>query len=55
MVLILIIDRKLTDFFQFLVLDKAVCPLLVKHFDRPLWHPTDEVSMDALMNAEVDM
>ncbi len=42
-------------FFLFLVLDKAVCPFLKKHFDMGLWHPTDEVSLDALMNAEIDM
>ena len=42
-------------FFLFLVLDKAVCPFLVKHFEMGLWHPTDEVSLDALMNDEIDM
>ena len=42
-------------FFLFLVLDKAVCPFLKKRFDMGLWHPTDEASLDVLMNAETDL
>jgi hypothetical protein len=45
----------MNKFFLFLVLDKVVCPFLVMHFDMLLWHPTDEVSLDALMTAEFDM
>jgi hypothetical protein len=39
----------------FLDLGKSVRPFLKRHFDLGLWHPTDEVSLDALMNAEIDM
>ncbi len=42
-------------FFLFLVLDKVIFPYLLKQFDMPIWHPTDEIMLDALMNAEVDM
>ncbi len=42
-------------FFLFHVLDKVVCPFLVKYFDMPIWHPTDEKSLDLLRAAEVDM
>jgi hypothetical protein len=41
-------------FFLFLVLDEVICPYLVKQFDMSTWHPTDEIMLDALMNAEVD-
>jgi hypothetical protein len=37
------------------VLDKIVCPFLVKYFDMPIWHLTDEKSLDLLMAAELDM
>jgi hypothetical protein len=39
----------------FHVLDKGVCPFLVKYFDMLIWHPTDEKSLDLLMAAELDM
>ena len=42
-------------FFLFLTLDKAVCPFLSKYFDMPIWHPTDEATLDALLDAQVDM
>ncbi len=45
------IDR----FFVLLVLDKAICPFLVKHFDLPLFHPTCDKSLDALLNAQIDL
>ena len=32
-----------------------MCPFLKKHFDMGLWHPTDEASLDALMNAEIEL
>jgi hypothetical protein len=37
------------------MLDKTICPFLVRHFDMPIWHPTDEISLDALLNAEVEV
>jgi hypothetical protein len=37
------------------VLDKAVCPFLVKTFDMSIWHPTCEKTLDALLDAEVDV
>ena len=48
MVIIFIIEL-LDRFFLF------VGPFLDKHFDMKLWHPTDEASLDKLMNAQVDM
>jgi hypothetical protein len=42
-------------FFLFLVLDKVICPYLVKQIYMPIWHPTDKIMLDALMNAEVDL
>jgi hypothetical protein len=42
-------------FFLFPVLDKVVCPFLVKYFDMQIWHQTDEKSLDLLMAAELDM
>ena len=45
----------LERFSLFHVLDKVVCPFLVKYFDMPIWHPTDEKSLDLLMAAELDM
>ena len=45
-------------FFLFHTLEKAVCPLtpfLVKYFDMPIWHHTDEETLDALLEAQVDM
>jgi hypothetical protein len=43
--------------FSFLILDNVICPYLVKHFDITVMicHPTEDGSLDALMNAEVDM
>jgi hypothetical protein len=32
-----------------------VCPFLVKYFDMPIWHPTDEATLDELLDAQVDM
>jgi hypothetical protein len=40
-------------FFLFLVLDKVICPYLVKQFDMPIWHPTNEIMLYAMMNAEL--
>ena len=42
-------------YFLFLILDKAVCPFLVKYFEMPIWHPTCEKSLDELLNAKVDL
>ena len=42
-------------FFMFHALDKVVCPFLKKYFDMPIWHPTDERSLDELLDAQVDM
>ena len=47
--------RLFSRYFLFHTLDKALCPLLVKYFDMPIWHPTDEKSLDLLMDAQVDM
>ena len=32
-----------------------MCPFLVKYFDMPIWHPTDEATLDELLDAQVDM
>jgi hypothetical protein len=42
-------------YFLFLILDKAVCPFLVKYFEMPIWHPTCEKSLDELLDAKVDL
>ena len=42
-------------FFLFLVLDKVVCPFLVKYFDMPIWHTTSEKALDELLDAKVDV
>ncbi len=42
-------------FFLFLVLDKVVCPFLVKYFEMPIWHPTSEKALDELLDAKVDV
>ncbi len=42
-------------YFLFLVLDKAVCPFLVKYFEMPIWHPTSENTLDELLDAKVDL
>ena len=42
-------------FFLFLVLDKVICPFLVKYFEMPIWHPTSEKALDELLDAKVDM
>ena len=42
-------------YFLFLILDKAVCPFLVKCFEMPIWHPTCEKWLDELLNAKVDL
>ena len=42
-------------YFSFLVLDKMVCPYLVKYFEMPIWHPTSEKTVDALLAAKVDV
>jgi hypothetical protein len=41
--------------FLFHVLNKIVCPFLVKYLNIPIWHPTDEKSLDLLKAAELDM
>ena len=45
----------LARYFLFYTLDKALCPHLVKYFDIQIWHPTDETSLDVLMDTQVDM
>ncbi len=40
---------------MFLVLDKAVCPFLVKYFDMLIWHPTCEKTLDNLLDTEADL
>ena len=43
-------------YFLFLVLDKALCPFLVKTYDTvPIWHPTREKTLDALLDAQIDV
>jgi hypothetical protein len=42
-------------YFFFLVLDKAVCPFMVKYFEMPIWHPTSEKTLDDLLDAKVDL
>jgi hypothetical protein len=42
-------------FFLFLVLDKVVCPFLVKYYEMPIWHPTSERTLDELLDAKVDL
>jgi hypothetical protein len=41
----------------YLVLDKVVCPFLVKYFEMPIpiWHPTDDKGLDAWLEAEIEM
>jgi hypothetical protein len=40
---------------MFLVLDKVVCPSLVKFFDMLIWHPTCEKTLDTLLDAKLDV
>jgi hypothetical protein len=42
-------------YFLFLVLDKDVCPFLVKTFEMPIRHPTSERTLDELLDAKVDL
>jgi hypothetical protein len=42
-------------YFLFLVLDKVVCPFLVKYFEMLIWHPTSEKVLDELLDAKSDM
>jgi hypothetical protein len=42
-------------FFTFVVLDKAICPYFVKYFEMPIFHPTSEQTLDALLDAEIDL
>ena len=42
-------------YFLFLVLDKVVCPFLVKYFEMLIWHPTSERTLDELLHAKVDL
>ena len=42
-------------YFLFLVLDKVVCPFLVKYFEMPIWHPTSEKALEELLDASVDV
>ncbi len=44
-----------TRFFLSLVLDKVLCPVLVKYFDMPIWHPTCEKTLDTLLDTKVDV
>jgi hypothetical protein len=41
--------------FLFLVLDKGVCPFLVKYFEMPIWQPANEKALDELLDAKVDV
>ena len=34
-----------------MVLDKVVCPYLVKYLEMPIWHPTSEKTLDELLAA----
>jgi hypothetical protein len=38
-----------------LVLDKIVCPFLVKYFEIPILHPTIEKALDERLDAKVDV
>ena len=40
---------------MFYVLDKVICPFLVKYFKMPIWHPTSEKALDELLDAKVDV
>ena len=42
-------------YFLYLVLDKVVCPFLVKYFEMPIWHPTSEKTLNKLLDAKVDL
>ncbi len=42
-------------YFPFYILDKTVCPFLVKTYDITIWHPTNEMSLDELLGAHVDV
>jgi hypothetical protein len=42
-------------FFLFFVLDKVVCPFLVKYYEMPIRHPTSERTLDELLDAKVDL
>jgi hypothetical protein len=42
-------------YFLFLVLDKVVCPFLVKYFDMPIWHPISEKTLEELLHAKADL
>jgi hypothetical protein len=42
-------------YFLFLVLDKVVCPFLVKYFEMSIWHPTSEKALDELLDAKIDV
>ncbi len=42
-------------YFLFLVLDKVVCPFMVRYFEMPIWHPTSEKDLDELLDAKVDV
>ena len=55
MYFMLIIFLPVEGFFLFHTLDKVVRPFCVKCFDMPIWHPTNEVALDELMAAQVDM
>jgi hypothetical protein len=54
--LLILVMMFLDRFFLYLILDKAVvlCPFLVKYFDMPIWHPTDENTLDSLLDAQVE-
>jgi hypothetical protein len=42
-------------YFLFLVLDKVICPFMVRYFEMPIWHPTSEKDLDELLDAKVDV
>ena len=40
---------------MFYVLDRVICPFLVKYFEMLIWHPTSEKALDELLDAKVDV
>jgi hypothetical protein len=54
-IIVIIVVFFICRFFLFLILNKVICPFLVKHFGMLIWLLTDEGMLDALLNAEVDI
>ena len=53
--LLLFLISRCSRYFLFLILDKVVCPFLVKYFEMQIWQPTSEKTLDELLDAKVDM